>query len=176
MTAERDRETSPRKVPSLTGQGGPIRTAAQVPSVLGGPWGVRARPGGVERLPGRRQREAGPQARQRRRHRPRLSRPHPPRRPRLQARLRPAGHGTCKTGTPKLTRGPWTSYRPVVYPACTARRISTDSARGPETMGNNRYKPGNPGMRTGRPAQESGGPFNGRRFREAPGQRPITSP
>jgi len=107
---------------------------------------------------------------------------------------KPAEHSTCKTDTPKPTRGPWTSPRPLVYPACTwpasavastppttacragiAAAVSTDSARGPETTGNNRHESGNPGTRTGHPTRESGGPLPARRLRESTGQRPSFS-
>jgi NTP pyrophosphatase (non-canonical NTP hydrolase) len=48
--------------------------------------------------------------------------------------------------------------------------VSTDSARGPETMGNNRHQPGNPDTGTGRPTRAPGGPFHARLTREIAGQ------
>lgn len=40
--------------------------------------------------------------------------------------------------------------------------VSTDSARGPETTGNNRHQPDNQGKRTGRQTRGSGGPLHAR--------------
>ncbi len=66
-----------------------------------------------------------------------------------------------------------TSDIPAGRPACP---VPPGSARGPETMGNNRHEPGNPGMRTGRPTRWSDGPFHPRLTRETAGQRPKIYP
>jgi hypothetical protein len=61
----------------------------------------------------------------------------------------------------------------ISCPACPATPgVSTDSARRPETMGNNRHQSGKPDTRTGRRTRGSDSPFRARRLREAAGQRP----
>jgi hypothetical protein len=48
--------------------------------------------------------------------------------------------------------------------------ISINSARGPETTGNDRYQPGNAHTRAGRPALEPGGPPSALVTGKTPGQ------
>jgi hypothetical protein len=109
---------------------------------------------------------------------------------------KPVGRGTCSTGTPsrREDRGPhiYLAYTRL-YLARICRRIgaahnphgsgggwragvSTDSARGPETTGNNRHQPGNRDMRTGRPTHHADDPSTLSRTRETPAQRPKISP
>src|ERR1019366_9723279 len=101
------------------------------------------------------------------------------------APLRPAKH-LAAAGPQALAAGPGKSIRAPrpdpVHPLhgigldLYRAGISTNSARGPETTGNNRHQSGKPDTRTGGPTRESGGPIHARQIRESAVQWPITSP
>lgn len=107
-------------------------------------------------------------------------------------RWAPAGHGICRTGTPKPIQERCTSLVPGICPSCTwcastpttthrSRRVITRRGQhgfstGPGTMGNNRHLPDNRDTRTGRPTHRPDDPPTPSMTREIAGQRPNISP